>query len=107
MSRWNSSTHHLLILIMICPGTGDGAPAHAPAAAGWLAEDSGLIDRHSLKRAWRICGASQASVVLGTAGKALLALRHLLGPAVTPTKGVSRPLEHFRALPAHGPRNAG
>jgi hypothetical protein len=24
-----------------------------------VAEDSGLIDRHSLKRAWRICGASQ------------------------------------------------
>ena len=47
------------------------------------------------------------SVVLGTAGKALFALRHLLGPAVTPTKGVRRPLEHFRALPAHGPRNAG
>jgi hypothetical protein len=23
------------------------------------AEDSGLIDSHSLKRAWRICGASQ------------------------------------------------
>jgi hypothetical protein len=46
------------------------------------------------------------SVVLGTAGKALFALRHLLGPAVTPTKGVRRPLEHFRALPAHGPRNA-
>ena len=35
------------------------------------------------------------SVVLGTAGKALFALRHLLGPAVTPTKGVRRPLEHY------------
>ena len=75
---------------------------HSSSGVETPQSDCCVFERHSCA-----CAHTPVSGVLGTLGKSPFARRHLRGPAATPTRGVRRPLEHFRALPAHGPRNAG